>query len=258
MDEEEVRVKRTEMELYDDPADRPAFADRTDRDHTAALEAYGAVGQFRAALEEHVEGRVLDVCCGNARWADELLAADPDLEYVGLDLAVSGLRAASERLDDRSVMVRGDTEYLPFATDSFDTLVCSAALHHLPDWDGRGLDEICRVLRPDGRMVFREPLRYNPLAWAFRRFTPGPCHTPHESPFDPSVLRDELESRFGSVDLVGHYITALAFPVLDGVLPVDIPPSVTKRIYDLERRVIDNGGLLLATHTHGTAHHPRG
>lgn len=257
MDERERQVKRSEMEIYDQPADRPAFADRTNADHTAKLDEYGARGQFERTLAEEVEGDVLDVCCGNAHWADDLLDGDGVETYVGVDLAQSGLREAADRLDGRAEMARGDAEYLPFVDDAFDTVVCSAALHHLPQWDERGLEEICRVLDPGGRMVFREPLKYNPLAWAFRRFTPGPCHTPHESPFDPYVLRGTLEERFETVDLTGHYLVTLAFPYLDGMLPFDVPPKVTKRVYDLERRVIDNGGLLLATHTHGVARNPR-
>ena len=47
---------------------------------------------------------------------------------------------------------------LPFADGSFDVVVCSAVLHHIPaEHLGGALDEIVRVLDEHGRIVIREP-----------------------------------------------------------------------------------------------------
>jgi len=257
MDQRELEIKRDEMNQHNHPADRRGFADRTERSHKAILDDYGALGQFKRTLWEHAEGRVLDVCCGNARFADHLLDEDLVDEFVGIDLSSVRVAEAADRLGERATMLTGDAEYLPFDDDSFDVVISSAALHHLPQWDGQGLDEIVRVLTPDGKMVFREPLKYNPFAYVFRRTSPGPCHTEHESPFDPRELRRTLERRFETVDMTGHYIVALLLPFLDGMVPVSFPPSLSIKLYDVERKIIDNGGIRLATHSHGIAYRPK-
>lgn len=258
MDSHERAIKRSEMEQHNDPANRRRFVERTDRGHKAELDDHGALGQFKRTLRSEARGRVLDVCCGEARFAEVMLRHDSSVEYHGIDLSKVRVGEAGDRLGDDGNVVVGDAEYLPYEDGSFDTVVSSAALHHLPQWDDRAMDEIVRVLKPDGTLVFREPLKYNPFAYVFRRLAPGPCHTEHESPFDPNDFREVLDGRFESVDMTGHYIAALLFPFLDGLLPVDIPVSLTLGVYDVERKLIDNGAMRLATHSHGVAKSPRG
>lgn len=60
---------------------------------------------------------------------------------------------ARERLgDDADIEVADLGERLPYADDSFDTVVCSLALHYLKDLRDP-LAELRRVLRPRGRLV---------------------------------------------------------------------------------------------------------
>jgi len=48
--------------------------------------------------------------------------------------------------------VQGTAESLPFRSDSFDALIALDLLEHLDD-DVVGAAEMCRVLRPRGRLV---------------------------------------------------------------------------------------------------------
>jgi ubiquinone/menaquinone biosynthesis C-methylase UbiE len=48
------------------------------------------------------------------------------------------------------LFVLGDAEALPFATRSFDVVACRLAPHHFPHPE-RFVDEVARVLKPDGR-----------------------------------------------------------------------------------------------------------
>src|SRR5262249_7381833 len=49
-------------------------------------------------------------------------------------------------------LVRGDSERLPFADDTFDVVTCTHSFHHYPQQE-RVVTEMYRVLRPGGRLL---------------------------------------------------------------------------------------------------------
>jgi SAM-dependent methyltransferase len=85
---------------------------------------------------------VLDVYCGTRPY-DELLP--PGSRCTGLD--IDGRYGAADVVS---------TEFLPFESESFDLVVCYEAFHYVPD-PLSGLEEIARVLRPDGRVLITVP-----------------------------------------------------------------------------------------------------
>jgi demethylmenaquinone methyltransferase/2-methoxy-6-polyprenyl-1,4-benzoquinol methylase len=91
--------------------------------------------------------RVLDLACGTGDFAEICVARG--CEVVATDYAARMLEHAAARgLGSR--LVRGDATSLPFASNSFDAVVCGFALRNF-----RALEpafaEIARVLRPGGR-----------------------------------------------------------------------------------------------------------
>jgi len=98
----------------------------------------------------------LDVGCGNGRHT-ELLAGHAN-GVVGLDVSRGLLAQARDRLagaavDGAVTLLQGDAAALPLAADTVGVAVYVATLHHLPDRELRvaSLDELARVLAPDGR-----------------------------------------------------------------------------------------------------------
>ena len=53
---------------------------------------------------------------------------------------------------DPTEFVVGDSERLPFPSGTFTAILCTASFHHYPN-PGRALDEMARVLTPEGRLV---------------------------------------------------------------------------------------------------------
>jgi len=98
-------------------------------------------------------GTALDVGCGNGRHAE--LLCDVADRVVGLDASRALLSAASDRTGDSVSLVLGDAARLPLVADSVDLAVYVATLHHLPTVSDRraSLDELARVLAPDGRAL---------------------------------------------------------------------------------------------------------
>ncbi len=102
-----------------------------------------------------------------------------------------------------------DAHALQFPDNSFDVVYGGGILHHL-EFE-RALLEIRRVLKPDGVMLFREPLALNPVGALVRALTPE-ARTVDEQPLRPSELatcRKLFHAKF-------HFEQLLSVPV--GVL----------------------------------------
>lgn len=125
-------------------------------------------------LPLHAGARILDLGCGQGRHL-HALARDSRLKAVGLDLdleaardTLDGLRTYfPESASDRGtwLVLRGDSRQLPFAGHSFNCVLCSEVLEHIPDYE-RVLQEISRVLEPEGTLALSVP-RFWPerLCW---------------------------------------------------------------------------------------------
>lgn len=92
---------------------------------------------------------VLDAGCGEGVLAWYL--AERGANITAMDISEPNLVAAERFLRERGVidrvtLVHGDAESLPFPDESFDVVVSSHVLEHLPDFD-RGLAELHRVTR---------------------------------------------------------------------------------------------------------------
>jgi ubiquinone/menaquinone biosynthesis C-methylase UbiE/DNA-binding transcriptional ArsR family regulator len=107
-----------------------------------------------AALGEGDLGEVLDIGTGTGRIAELLEPAAS--QVIGLDKSPEMLRLARARLQHlptgRVELVQGDFAALPFAPESFDTVVFHQVLHyaHQPEY---ALAEAARVCRAGGRIA---------------------------------------------------------------------------------------------------------
>jgi SAM-dependent methyltransferase len=91
--------------------------------------------------------RVLDLGCGSGSSIDFFRASDPEVDWVGLDIAGSREVAGRTRADARFETFDGVV--IPFEADSFDLVYCKQALEHVRH-PAPLLAEACRVLRPGG------------------------------------------------------------------------------------------------------------
>jgi len=92
--------------------------------------------------------RVLDVGCGKGRFARVLQERNPEAEVWGLDISEEMLRYVPTGIHTRA----GSMTELPFADSTFDCAYATESLEHAVDV-ARAVDEICRVVKPGGKLV---------------------------------------------------------------------------------------------------------
>ena len=119
----------------------------------ALLERTG-LAAWRRWLAEGARGCTLDVGCGTGRG---LSLYARDVRAIGLDPAWDSLERARRRAPGVP-LVQGSAEALPFRDRAFDTVVSSLVFCSVPA-PARGLAEVKRVLRPDGRLRMLEHVR---------------------------------------------------------------------------------------------------
>lgn len=95
----------------------------------------------------------------------------------------------SADLDSPDAMAAVDIVDLPWQSDTFDAILCSHVLEHIPD-DRRGMRELLRVLKPGGWAILQVPMD----------------RARHETYEDPTIVEPEARERaFGQHDHVRVY-----------------------------------------------------
>lgn len=96
------------------------------------------------------DDKILDLGCGTGGLYQLL----KDFQYIGIDNSKGQIAEARKSYPNANFKIAEMTG-LPFADDEFNIIFCIAAFHHLPDKKTRlqALEEMKRVLRPDGRVV---------------------------------------------------------------------------------------------------------
>ena len=116
-------------------------------------------------LDLRAGDRLLDLGCGFGRHTYEALVRGADV--VSCDMAfdeLKSIRDTSPMLVDDGlfdgdllhVQVQGDGTRLPYPDASFDKVIASEVLEHVPD-DTAAYDELMRILKPGGTLAVTVP-----------------------------------------------------------------------------------------------------
>ena len=106
---------------------------------------------------------VLDCGCGLG-WFLHVIGQLTACRLTGTDYDVPRLASAKRDLGGRATLASSDILALPYADATFDKIVLSEVLEHLPD-DAGALAEVVRVLKPGGLLAITVPNQDYPLLW---------------------------------------------------------------------------------------------
>ncbi|MBX9765501.1 class I SAM-dependent methyltransferase [Patescibacteria group bacterium] len=128
------------------------------------LRRYAHEMQYASIVSQVKKGeRVLDTGCGEGVLA--VMLAKKGALVTACDISQPNVERAQEYAREAGVEVTflvADSEHLPFANDSFDVVVSSHVLEHLPDFD-KGLRELVRIGKD--RVVFAVPTAFSLLSF---------------------------------------------------------------------------------------------
>jgi len=143
-----------------EPSDKQAFTARFDhwysrlaRPYDVAVKLLPVWQRWLSSALPHIRGpRVLEVSFGTG-WLLTRYAGDFETHGVDLNERMVGVaRRNLARAGVAAELVRANVEELPYPDESFDTVVNTMSFSGYPDGQ-RAMSELCRVLRPRGRIV---------------------------------------------------------------------------------------------------------
>jgi ubiquinone/menaquinone biosynthesis C-methylase UbiE len=146
---------------------------------------------------------VLEIGAGSGSVAQQLLSNAPELFWTAIDIDPHMTQTATARLRSfaGASAKTADANAMPFADDSFDSVVSCLMLHHIIDWE-RAVAEVARVLRPGGIFVGYDLVR-TPLASLFHRLDGSPHRLIVPDDFRAECARHGLTASLQS-RLFGH------------------------------------------------------
>lgn len=102
---------------------------------------------------------ILDVATGTGDFAIQALKLNPE-RVIGVDISEGMLDVGRKKLKERGYeniieLKLGDSENLPFEENKFDAVIVAFGVRNFENLE-KGLAEILRVLRPNGRAVVLE------------------------------------------------------------------------------------------------------
>ncbi len=163
---------------------------------------------FYDYLRKNCENKeILDYGCGIGHNVNIISKFNPS-KIVGMDISeISIEKAKNNSGNDNIKFVSDNCENSSFDSNSFDLIYGSGILHHLKL--EKALEEINRLLKQNGKIVFMEPLGTNPFINLYRNLTPK-ARSPDEHPLKDKDF-EHIKKYFKNLQLKFYGFFTLIF-----------------------------------------------
>ena len=154
---------------------------------------------------------ILDYGCGVGPVIEKVIKFNPK-KITGIDISdvsISKAKGKFTNLNSKVELIVNNCENTTFSNNTFDIVYGLGILHHLKF--SKCINEILRILKPGGKLLFVEPLGTNPLINFYRLLTPK-SRSKDEHPL---VFKDFeiIRSSFKDVNIKYYgFLTLVFFP----------------------------------------------
>lgn len=130
-----------------------------------------------------LKGRILDVGCGDGitdlsvalrTRCESLVGIDPFRQYERLPQVLAENHLPPDAMPPNLRFMPEDANHLPFADDSFDVVISWGSVEHIAGGYRRALEEMRRVLRPEGLLFIHPGLYYSNYGHHLGEFSTEP------------------------------------------------------------------------------------
>lgn len=146
------------------------------------------------AVSQVEDGLVLEVGVGSGRVALPTMK-ETALQFVGLDLSKEMLKNARMKMsayEQRSNLLLGDAEYLPFRNNAFDAIICISTLHYF-SFPKTTLGEFSRALKRRGVFLYGDVTEHELDHANFLDKLERTISHAHRSYSRPSEMKESME-----------------------------------------------------------------
>lgn len=215
MNSQNTRIQR-EVEAYENGLQRETYNKVLDHANNGVARQR-ETNDILVFMHNTKGKKVLEL--GSSAWSDWVdFEATPPEKLICINISDSELergiiRSTKQNLTkiiDFKIM---DAHNLDFKDETFDLVFGSGILHHLNLEES--ITEIKRVLKPGGKILFKEPLRDNPISILVRLLTPK-ARTPDEFPLGRKELKF-LEKNFTNQNSY-YQLLIVPFSILNKII----------------------------------------
>lgn len=146
---------------------------------------------------------ILEIGCSIGVYTQEL--ATNAVKIKAIDISDNAINEAKKLKLENVEFYTMDAENLKFNNEEFDIICGNSILHHLNI--NLIMKEVTRVLKKDGKAIFREPLGHNIFINLFRKLTPK-MRTPDEHPLTMSDI-ELMKTYFNNVEVKYFYLLTI-------------------------------------------------
>ena len=173
---------------------------------------YNSGEDFFAYLKDNAKNsEILDYGCGIGSSIEKTIKYSPK-KIIGIDISEISINKAKKNAEELKINVdyRVDNcEKTSFENNTFDIVYGTGILHHLQT--DKCLNEINRILKSNGALIFIEPLGTNPIINLYRKLTPN-SRSKDEHPLVNKDL-EYISKKFKKTSIKYYgFLTLIFFP----------------------------------------------
>ena len=154
----------------------------------------GIVRKLQEISQMDVNKKILEIGCGNGvgtRLIEEFFKPS---EFIATEFDQRLVEIARMKNKGSKILIEaGDATDLRFIDDEFDAVIGLSVVHHIPDWK-ECVDELHRVIKPNGLLIFKE-LSIETFESPFGRIARRYVSHPYESMLKKNEFLEYIEQQ---------------------------------------------------------------
>lgn len=161
----------------------------------------GIVKKLQEISQLPANKKILEIGCGNGIGTRLIHEYFKPSEFIATEYDESLVEITQAKVKDLNVTVeQADATKFRFANNEFDAVVGLSVIHHIPNWED-GLDELHRIIKPNGVLVIKE-LSIDTFSTFFGKISRKFVEHPYDDMFTQVEFIDYLKQKGFKIEVL--------------------------------------------------------